>query len=133
MDFGTPILAALAYVALISFKILVIGIGLTGMRRRGHLRPTTAIKFFSSIELVTGLGWLFTDLLFISTASTATDELWVISSTAITLWVMVLSIGHWLELRRPIAAPTLIFLFGIVNLRILRYLWYLVTVYEATW
>ena len=134
MDFGTPILAVIALVTTLFFKVLVICVGLGCIGFSHHSYKTTGAQFFSLIEIVSGLIWLFSDLLwYFADNDSAADEAWVRNSMAATVWLMTLAVAHCIEIRKPLAAPTLIFGFGIVNLYVLRYMKYLLLVYEAAW
>lgn len=127
MNFAVPLLAALSLGIMLLFKVLVIWVGLSDRSRQ-----TSVVQFFAPIEVISGLVWILSDLFFVFATDSSSDELWVKASVAMTVWLMIISLGHCLEIRKLLAAPILIFLFGIINLFVLRDVWYSMT-YEATW
>lgn len=131
MDFVTPILAGLSFLWLLTFSVVVIILGFCARQYR-----SLSANFFSTIEIVSGFMLLLFQLLtYLSTSesSQSSDEFWVQFQIAMTLWLVLLSICHLLELRKAIAPPLFIISLGILNLRVLKYVWYLVTEYEPHW
>lgn len=130
MDFATPFLAIFAFIFTVFFSILVISVGIGTIRYQG-----ASSKFFSTLEITSGtLTLLFHFVSFLSPEhDQSSDVFYIRFQIAATVWLIGLSIGHLLEMRKTLAPPLWILIVGIMNLQVLRYMWYLVTEYEATW
>ena len=130
MDFATPILSLLSFIFTVIFSVVAVSVGLGTF-----CHPGTSSKFFSTLEITSGVVTLF--LHFITLLSPTydqnSDEFYVRFQIVLTVWLIGLAIGHLLELRKALAAPLWILIVGTLNLRVLRYMWYLVTEYEANW
>ena len=61
-------------------------------------------------------------LIFTSVLDSFTDDVWIRSSGVTTVILILLSLGHLVEIRKILALPTLIILFGIINLKALHFL-----------
>ena len=112
------------------FGLLSINVGLKARRYK-----TVASAFFCNVEIAGGAMALIAQLCLLLSASdlTTKDGFWIQVSAAMTIELMLLSICHLIEIRKFLSPPSAIFSFGILNLWMLKHMWYLVTEYEVTW
>ena len=130
MDFVTPILLFNAFLYLTFFSIVVIYVGFATR----HYKALSSM-FFSNLEIVSGAITLITNFACAENAGdlTSREGFWVQFSAVMTIGIMMLAVGHLLEIKKVVAPPLSIVLLGAINLRILQYIWYLATEYEVHW